>query len=336
VCHVEQPSDIVIISENKRRKVSVLMIETNVSIPIGDMSLAGTLATPDGEGPFPAALLVAGSGPLDRDGNHKRLPLALSKDLAMILNEAGSASLRFDKRGVGESNGDYLSTGFYDELADATSALKWLISQPTITRVVPVGHSAGALYAGEMSAAGNAPSGAVLLAYPTSTGEETLIWQASEIGESVPRWVKVLLKTFRTSIEKQQSKALTKLKNTSKDVVRIQGQRVNAKWMREFLAYDPKPVLRSTTSPLIAITGSKDVQVNPADIDTIEAITGDHATAVLVNDVDHILRTETAPVSNPKKYKKQITQPIDSRVVDTVVRWLASTAIDDAERTNTA
>ena len=76
--------------------------------------------------------------------------------------------------------------------------------------------------------------------------------------------------------------------------------------------------------------------MNPADIDTIEAITGDHATAVLVNDVDHILRTETAPVSNPKKYKKQITQPIDSRVVDTVVRWLASTAIDDAERTNTA
>ena len=317
--------------ENKVMKGSTLMIETNVSIPTGHVTLAGTLATPNGEGPFPAALIIAGSGPLDRDGNHKRLPLALSRDLALILNEAGWASLRFDKRGVGESSGDYLSTGFYDELADATSALKWLESRPSITTVVPVGHSAGALYAGEMSAAGHAQSGAVLLAYTTSTGEETLIWQASEIGESVPRWVKTLLKTFRTSIGKQQSKALTKLKNTSKDVVRIQGQKINAKWMREFLAYDPKPALRSTTSPLLAITGSKDVQVNPADIDTIEAIAGDDTTAVLVNDVDHILRTETAPVSNPKKYKQQITQPIDGRVVDAVVTWLGTTANNDTE-----
>jgi pimeloyl-ACP methyl ester carboxylesterase len=310
------------------------MIETNVSIPAGKVSLAGTLAMPNSEGSFPAALLVAGSGPLDRDGNHKRLPLGLSRDLALILNEAGWASLRFDKRGVGESSGDYLSTGFYDELSDATLALKWLKSQPNVTTVVPVGHSAGALYAAEMSAGGHAESGAVLLAYTTSTGEETLIWQAGEIGVSVPRSIKALLRMFGTSIEKQQSKALAKLKNTSKDVVRVQGQRVNAKWMREFLAYDPKPTLRTTSSPLLAITGSKDVQVNPADIGTIEAIAGDHTTAVLVDDVDHILRTETALVSNPKRYKQQITQPIDGRVVDAIITWLGTVAINDTGGTD--
>jgi pimeloyl-ACP methyl ester carboxylesterase len=312
----------------------MLTSESNVSIPAGGVTLAGILATPSGEGPFPAALLLAGSGPLDRDGNHKRLPLGLSRDLARILNDAGWASLRFDKRGVGESGGEYLSTGFYDELADATSALKWLRSQPSVTMVVPVGHSAGALYAAEMSANDEARSGAVLLACTTSTGEETLIWQAGEIGESVPRWIKALLKMFGTSIEKQQSKALAKLKNTSKDVVRVQGQKINAKWMREFLAYDPKPTLGMTTSPLLAITGSKDVQVNPADIDTIEAIAGAHTTALLVNDVDHILRTETAPISNPKRYKQQITQPIDGRVVDAVITWLGTAAIKDTGGTN--
>lgn len=263
-----------------------------------------------------------------------RLPLALSRDLARVLNEAGWASLRFDKRGVGESGGDYLSTGFYDELADATSALEWLKSQPNLTTVVPVGHSAGALYAAEMSALGEAGSGAILLAYTTSTGEETLIWQAGEIGESVPRWIKALLRTFGTSIERQQSKALAKLKNTSKDVVRVQRQKINAKWMREFLAYDPKPVLRMTTSPLLAITGSKDVQVDPADIDTIEALTGAHTTTVLVKDVDHILRTETAPVSNPKRYKQQITQPMDGRVVDAIITWLGTVAINDTGENN--
>ena len=180
----------------------------------------------------------------------------------------------------------------------------------------------------------DAAAGAILLAYTISTGEETLIWQAGEIGESVPRWVKALLRTFGTSIEKQQSKALAKLKNTSKDVIRIQVQKINAKWMREFLAYDPEPVLRMTTSPLLAITGSKDVQVNPADIAAIAKITGDHGTAMLINDVDHLLRTETAAFSNPKRYKQQATEPIDDRVVDAIVTWLGSTAINSSGGTS--
>jgi hypothetical protein len=123
---------------------------------------------------------------------------------------------------------------------------------------------------------------------------------------------------------------LTKLKNTSKDVVRIQGQKINAKWMREFLAYDPEPVLRMATSPFLAITGSKDVQVDPADIDLIAKIAGDHATAMVIDDVDHLLRTETAAVSNPKRYKEQVTKPIDDRVVGVLVSWLESVATNDS------
>lgn len=303
------------------------MIETSVSIPTGDVVLAGTLATPGSTGPFPAALLVAGSGPLDRDGNHKRLPLGVSRELARVLDGAGWASLRFDKRGVGESTGDYLSTGFYDELADATAALNWLKTQPGITGAIPVGHSAGALYAAAMQAQGDAAEGAVLLCYTVSTGEETLVWQAGEIGESVPRWAKALLRVFGTSIDKQQAKALAKLKNTTKDVVRIQGQRINAKWMREFLTYDPEPVLRMTTSEILAVTGSKDVQVNPSDIDAVARILGDRGTTMVIEDVDHTLRTETAARSNPKRYKQQATRPIDARVAGTLASWLASTEI---------
>lgn len=298
------------------------MTENSVSIPIGESTLAGTFVTPDGAGPFPAALLIAGSGPLDRDGNHKRLPLGLSKDLAEVLLEAGWASLRYDKRGVGESTGDYLSTGFYDELEDASAALQWLTNQSSVDKVIPVGHSAGALFAAEMSARGTAPAGAVLLAYTVATGEETLIWQAGEIGETVPGWIKGVMRVFGTSIEKQQSKALSKLKGTTADVVRMQGQKLNAKWMREFIAYDPEPTLRMTTSPLLAITGSKDVQVNPADVQEVGRLAGERATALAIEDVDHILRTEPAAISNPKRYKQQITKPIDGRVVGALVDWL--------------
>jgi hypothetical protein len=77
--------------------------------------------------------------------------------------------------------------------------------------------------------------------------------------------------------------------------------------MRRYLAYDPKPVLRTATSALPAVTGSKDVQESPADIGTIEAITGNHTAAVVVDHVGNILRTEPALASNPKRYKHQVT-----------------------------
>lgn len=299
------------------------MTDTEVSIPSGGATLSGTFSIPSGEAPYPAALLVAGSGPLDRDGNHKRLPLSLSRDLADELNRAGFATLRFDKRGVGASTGDYLTTGMFDELEDAIAALTWLKQHPQVASTIPVGHSAGAMFAAEMAARGLAPDGAVLLAHTLKTGKETLLWQASEIGETVPGWIKTVMGVFNTSIQKQQQKALGKIAATTQDVVRIQGQKVNAKWMREFLVYDPEPVFRSISVPVFALTGSKDVQVDPADVPVMAAMLEPPSTAKLVDDVDHILRNEPAAKSNPKRYKQQIKKPIDPRVLSHLSEWLS-------------
>ncbi|MGI9585658.1 MAG: alpha/beta hydrolase [Acidimicrobiia bacterium] len=298
------------------------MLETNINIPSGDINLAGTLTFPDGEGPYPTALLIAGSGPLDRDGNHKRMPLGVSRDLAAALCEVGWASVRYDKRGVGKSGGDYLSTGFYDELEDTIAALEWMLDRPTTATAVAIGHSVGATYAAELSASQPALDGAALLAYTAKTGEDTLKWQAVEISASIPRFATGLMSLFRTSVTKQQAKALDKLKATSDDVTRIQMQKVNAKWMREFIAYDPKPVLADTKAPLLAVTGSKDVQVDPDDIAIVAEVAGAEATAQVVPDVDHILRYEPADRSNPKKYKSQLKEPIDGRVMGLLEVWL--------------
>jgi len=97
--------------------------------------------------------------------------------------------------------------------------------------------------------------------------------------------------------------------------------KVNAKWMREFIAYDPLPALRATTVPLLAITGSKDVQVDPADLKVV-AETAPYAQVVQVEDVDHILRYEPGPISNPRHYGKQAKHPIDPRVVEAMLAWL--------------
>ena len=279
------------------------------------LSLAGTFTTPNGTGPFPAVLLLAGSGPLDRDGNHKRIPLNVSRDLARVLADAGWASLRYDKRGSGASEGEYLPTGFFDELADAAAARDWLLAREDVSSVVVIGHSAGAVQAVELAGAQPAIDGAILLATSAKTGEETLRWQAGQVGDKlVPGPVRALMRLFRTDVRKQQDGAIAKLKATTTDTARIQLNKVNAKWMREYIAYDPLPALQAATAPLLAITGTKDIQVDPADLDVVAALAPE-AKVMPVEDVDHILRYEPAPFSNPRHYGRRARNPIDPRVV---------------------
>lgn len=292
-------------------------------------TLAGTFTTPPGPGPHPTALLIAGSGPLDRDGNVKRQRLDVSRDLAVMLDEIGWATLRFDKRGVGASEGDYLSTGFFDELADVESAMRWLDGRPDVDVIVPIGHSIGATMAAELAAGHDVVSAAVLLAVTAQTGEETLTWQAAQIAPTMPGIAKAVLRLMRTDLLRQQRKAIDRLKATTGDVTRIQGAKVNAKWMREFIAYDPLPTLRRIQVPVLAMTGSKDVQVNPADLATIAEAVPTAETHVLES-VDHILRHEPRPISNVRRYRKQLENPIDPSVATLLVEWLGRAAIGGA------
>ena len=125
------------------------MRETTVEVQAGHVRLIGTLCQPDHDGPYPAALLLSGSGPLDRDSNIPGQRLDVSKALAEgLAARAGVASLRYDKRGVGESGGDFVTATFSDETADASNALNVLRAIPeTNGRVAVIGHSVGATIA---------------------------------------------------------------------------------------------------------------------------------------------------------------------------------------------
>ena len=99
------------------------MTSYDLTFASGDHRLVGTFLTPDKLEPFTVALLISGSGPIDRNSNFKRLQIDVMRQVADHLEAAGIASFRYDKRGVGESDGDYRSSGFLDNVADASTAL---------------------------------------------------------------------------------------------------------------------------------------------------------------------------------------------------------------------
>jgi pimeloyl-ACP methyl ester carboxylesterase len=258
---------------------------------------------------------------LDRDGNARRMPLTLSRDLARMLAANGWASMRFDKRGVGSSSGDYLRAGFYDEMADAEAVLAWLGSRPEVSTVVVIGHSVGATMASELAVRHDAIDGVVMLSATAQTGENTLTWQAARIAPTLPAPARALLRLMRTDVLRQQRKAIDRIMRTDGDVERIQGAKINARWMREFITYDPAPTLRRLRVPVLAMTGSKDVQVDPADVHAVADLAQD-VEAHVIEDVDHILRHEPREVSNVRRYRKQVAQPIDATVERLLLDWL--------------
>ncbi|MEV0128420.1 alpha/beta hydrolase [Dactylosporangium sp. NPDC050688] len=315
----------------------------DVRFPGPDRDLAGTLTIPAGPGPFPAVLLIAGSGPVDRDSNHGRMRLGVTAQLAGALAAAGFASLRYDKRGVAASRlrrdgstdrpDGWMRVGLHDNAADAAAAFDALAGRPEVDRaaVFLVGHSEGAILAAEVAASAlagpdrPAPRGVVLLACSATPGDVTLRWQATMLPASIPPPVRALLRLLRVDLVASVRKNHDRIRRTTTDTARIGASRLNARWLREFLDHDPATDLTRLTVPTLAITGSKDLQANPDDLTRIAAIVPGPVQTWLAPDVSHLLRVQPGPASL-RAYRKEIRQPVDPALITRVTDWLARQA----------
>jgi uncharacterized protein len=284
------------------------------------LALAGTLALPAGPGPHPAVLLLPGSGRLDRESNAGQLRMNLGRPLAAALARQGIASLRYDRRGVGTTPGDWRAVGFFDNRNDAAAALRALASRPEIRADATgvVGHSEGAVHAMWLGAHEAVAAAVVLLAGFARPGEEALRWQARMVAAGLPRPVRLLLPLLRRLASTQ----LARITSTTTDVARIGGVRINARWYREMLSFDPRPVLAAIRVPVLAITGDKDIQVDPADLDEIARLVPCGAETRRVPDLTHLLRRDPGPASL-QSYRRLLRQPIAPDLLDEVAGWLA-------------
>lgn len=296
---------------------------TEVAITASDgCVLSGTLAVPHTGRVRSAALLLSGSGPLDRDSNIEGQILGISWALAETLGKEGVASLRYDKRGVGRSGGNYAGSGFQLEISDAIAAREYLrnVAGVDSSRVGVVGHSAGATIALQMAAADTSVAFAVLLAAAASSGREVMEWQSDRIAATLPGPDWLLGRWFR----RRQRRDRERLLGSTDDMIWMHRQETPARWLREYMAYDPGPDLAAIQCPVLAITGGKDLQVNPADLVVIaEAVQGSCSTEAPA-DLTHVLRCDS---SRPKlsSYPDLIARPVDADVLRRVASWITET-----------
>jgi fermentation-respiration switch protein FrsA (DUF1100 family) len=247
------------------------------------LSLAGTLTLPSGSGPFPAAILISAAGPHDRDeslAGHR--PLLV---LADHLTRKGIAVLRFDKRGIGKSNGDYANSTMEDFTDDTAAGLAYLNTRKEIDlkKIGLIGHSEGGLIPPMVATNSQSVAWIVLLAGPGLKGEDVLLLQSELIlrgaGVSDGEVARTLAFNKQTYALVRQEKDPTTLEAKLMELVRTTGigaalppaavqaqvRLLVSPWFRFFLDYDPVPALQKTLCPLLALNGEKDLQIPPKE-----------------------------------------------------------------------
>lgn len=259
-----------------------------VAVHRGGITLAGTLTLPEGEGPFPAAVLISGSGAQDRDETlfgHK--PFLV---LADYLTRAGIAVVRSDDRGIGGSGGRLSDVTSADLADDALAWIDLLAGRPEIDRTAigMIGHSEGGII-GPLAAVQSPrvaflvlmggtglPGGEILVAQTAAltraSGRDSLF--VARQAEAERRLVEAVVAGAGAEEVRELLRALARVQmETVPDGPEKEatiGQAVAAglaemqkPWMGFFLGYDPRPALRRVRVPVLVLNGERDLQVLP-------------------------------------------------------------------------
>ncbi|MBU1097909.1 MAG: alpha/beta hydrolase [Bacteroidetes bacterium] len=256
-----------------------------------DISLAGTFTFPKNGGPFPAVVLVSGSGAQNRDEEifeHK--PFLIISD---YLTRNGIAVLRYDDRGTAKSQGDFSSATTQDFMIDAISSVNYLSSRKEVdkSKIGMMGHSEGGLIAPMAAANCDELDFIIMLAGPGLPGRDILIMQNELIsranGESEdkikeelqfntklydliysdkdsPDLREKILQLINQNIEElPDSEKVNPM--FSKENIERQVNIITSPWFKNFIVYDPRPTLENITIPVLALIGENDLQLPPKE-----------------------------------------------------------------------
>ncbi|MGI8404047.1 MAG: alpha/beta hydrolase family protein [Thermomicrobiales bacterium] len=303
--------------------------------PVAGIELAGTLTIPPGSGPFPAVVLISGSGPQDRDESllgHK--PFLVLSD---YLTRHSIAILRSDDRGVGESGGDRALATTNDFATDVEAAVAYLKTRPEVDAhgIGLIGHSEGGLIAPMVAARNQDIAFIVIMAGPGVPGEQIIVahtvacakasGMSQEVAGSAGAQQRHILDLVQhESDEGELKKKLNaELHFPPEQFDHVYGQ-LTSPWYRSFLAYDPAPALRNVTCPVLALIGEKDTQVPaglnlPAIRNALQDGGNEHAEVVELPGLNHLFQhAETGAFA---EYGK-IEETIAPEALEKIAAWI--------------
>lgn len=320
---------------------------------VGGIKLAGALTVPRSKGPFPAVILITGSGAQDRDETilgHK--PFLV---LADYLTRRGIAVLRVDDRGVGGSTGSTSQATSADFADDVLAGVEFLKGRKEInaSQIGLIGHSEGGIIAPLAASRSKDVAFIVLLAGTGLPGDEILFLQAAAMlklagadaqqlaGQKALQeriFAVVRQEKDNTVAEKKVRAALVEHasksgKEQTKEAVESlaalpaldgQVQMVLSPWFRHFLDHDPRPTLRKVSCPVLALIGEKDLQV-PAEVN-LKAIAaalkeGDNkdATTQELPNLNHLF--QTCKTGSVTEYAS-IEETMAPAALETIAEWI--------------
>ncbi|MGA9670080.1 MAG: alpha/beta fold hydrolase [Terracidiphilus sp.] len=302
------------------------------------VTLAATLTIPPGKGPFPAVLLIAGSGTHDRDESlmgHK--PFLVLSD---YLTRKGIVVLRADKRGIGKSTGNYDNATSADFATDAEAGVAYLRKRPEVDahKIGLVGHSEGGSIAPMVAAKDPGVAFIVLMAGTGVPGDQIIVEQGKLIaeasGESKEKAEQDAEKERETLVLVETDKDAANLdtvlgvKLAAEGVpdaqIAAQTKALTSPWVRFFLTYDPATALRKVTCPVLALNGSLDLQVPPAQNlpairKALEEVGNKHFEVDELPGLNHLF--QTAKTGSPSEYA-DIEETMSTVALDKIASWI--------------
>jgi alpha-beta hydrolase superfamily lysophospholipase len=302
------------------------------------VTLAGTLSLPKKEGNFPAVILITGSGKQNRDEEMLRhKPFLVLSD---YLTKKGIAVLRFDDRGAGESTGDYTKASTIDFTRDVQAGVDYLKTRKEInkSKIGLIGHSEGGVIAPMIAGNSKDIDFIVLLAAPGLRGDKLLLLQ-KEILErqfGVPESdIQKNQEIFKGAYEIILASAANdeKLKNNLSNYSQSKlddktaksfAEQITNVWWYNFLRIDPAVALAKVKCPVLALNGSKDLQV-PATIN-LETIKNalvkagnKNVTIKELPDLNHLF--QECKTGSPMEYDT-IEQTFSPIALEEISNWL--------------
>jgi uncharacterized protein len=301
--------------------------DADISIGVGSygFKLAGTLSKPTDAAAttrLPAVVLIAGSGPMDRDETAYGIPIFAQ--LANALADAGFAVVRYDKRGVGQSGGrsEFATLGDYAE--DAIAAIKFLEKRKDIDpkRIALIGHSEGAAVALLAARRAGSVRAVAMIAGIGTTGaqlnleQQQYAFRSGKIPEA-ERAAKVELQ------KKVQAAVLTG--KGWEDVPADIRKQAESPWFASFLAFDPAPIVAKLDQPLFVIQGALDTQVPPHHAEKLGALANARKKApktdvVVLPGINHLL--VPAKTGDVSEYGSLPDRTISPDVAAKIAAWL--------------